>query len=76
MAAYSEERFNLRGIETVVQIAGEGDPLVFLHGAGTTTGFERRICTQQYPGIFEHHAKSLCRWKQLADAAKGLTMPS
>jgi hypothetical protein len=34
MAAYSEERFNLRGIETVVQIAGEGDPLVFLHGAG------------------------------------------
>ena len=40
MAAYSEERFNLRGIETVVQIAGEGDPLVFLHGAGTVTGFD------------------------------------
>ena len=42
MAAYSEERFNLRGIETVVQIAGEGDPLVFLHGAGTVTGFDAR----------------------------------
>jgi pimeloyl-ACP methyl ester carboxylesterase len=40
MASYSEERFDLRGIETVVQIAGEGDPLVFLHGAGTTTGFD------------------------------------
>ena len=40
MASYSEERFNLRGIETVVQIAGEGDPLVFLHGAGTVTGFD------------------------------------
>jgi pimeloyl-ACP methyl ester carboxylesterase len=40
MASYSEERFDLRGIETVVQIAGDGDPLVFLHGAGTTTGFD------------------------------------
>src|SRR6185437_16238395 len=40
MASYSEERFDLRGIETVVQIAGEGDPLVFLHGAGTVTGFD------------------------------------
>jgi pimeloyl-ACP methyl ester carboxylesterase len=40
MASYSEERFNLRGIETVVQVAGDGDPLVFLHGAGTVTGFD------------------------------------
>ena len=40
MASYSEERFDLRGIETVVQVAGEGDPLVFLHGAGTVTGFD------------------------------------
>jgi pimeloyl-ACP methyl ester carboxylesterase len=40
MAGYTEERFNLRGIETVVQIAGEGDPLVFFHGAGTVTGFD------------------------------------
>jgi pimeloyl-ACP methyl ester carboxylesterase len=40
MASYREERFDLRGIETVVQIAGEGEPLVFLHGAGTVTGFD------------------------------------
>ena len=40
MASYSEERLHLRGIETVVQIAGEGDPLVFFHGAGTVTGFD------------------------------------
>ena len=40
MASYREERFDLRGIETVVQIAGDGDPLVFLHGAGTVTGFD------------------------------------
>jgi pimeloyl-ACP methyl ester carboxylesterase len=40
MAAYTEERFTIRGIETVVQIAGDGDPLVFFHGAGTITGFD------------------------------------
>ena len=40
MASYSEERFDLRGIETVVLVVGEGDPLVFLHGAGTVTGFD------------------------------------
>ncbi len=40
MAAYSEERLHLRGIETVVLTAGEGEPLVFLHGAGTVTGFD------------------------------------
>jgi pimeloyl-ACP methyl ester carboxylesterase len=40
MAAYSEKRFTIRGIETVVQIAGDGDPLVYFHGAGTVTGFD------------------------------------
>jgi pimeloyl-ACP methyl ester carboxylesterase len=40
MAAYSEERFTINGVETVVQIAGEGEPLVFFHGAGTVTGFD------------------------------------
>jgi pimeloyl-ACP methyl ester carboxylesterase len=40
VASYSEERFDVRGIETVVLTAGDGDPLVFLHGAGTVTGFD------------------------------------
>ena len=40
MPAYREERLVIKGIETVVQIAGEGEPLVFLHGAGTVTGFD------------------------------------
>src|SRR3954452_17115494 len=40
MTAYREERFVINGIETVVQIAGEGEPLLFLHGAGTVTGFD------------------------------------
>jgi pimeloyl-ACP methyl ester carboxylesterase len=40
MAAYREERFTIKGVETVVQIAGEGEPLVYFHGAGTVTGFD------------------------------------
>jgi pimeloyl-ACP methyl ester carboxylesterase len=40
MPQYSEERLTVNGIETVVQIAGDGDPLVFFHGAGTVTGFD------------------------------------
>jgi len=40
MAAYTRETLSINGIETVVQIAGEGEPLVYLHGAGTVTGFD------------------------------------
>jgi pimeloyl-ACP methyl ester carboxylesterase len=40
MAAFREERFTIKGVETVVQTAGDGEPLVFLHGAGTVTGFD------------------------------------
>jgi pimeloyl-ACP methyl ester carboxylesterase len=52
MASYAEERFDLRGIETVVLVAGEGDPLVFLHGAGTTTGFDALLpLAERHPGF-------------------------
>lgn len=40
MAAYVESRHEINGIETVVLTAGDGDPLVFFHGAGTVTGFD------------------------------------
>jgi pimeloyl-ACP methyl ester carboxylesterase len=40
MAAYSQEHLTINGVDTVVQIAGEGEPLVYLHGAGTVTGFD------------------------------------
>jgi pimeloyl-ACP methyl ester carboxylesterase len=40
MAGYRQERFTINGVDTVVQIAGEGEPLVYLHGAGTVTGFD------------------------------------
>lgn len=40
MAQYSEQRLTVNGVETVVMSAGEGDPLVYFHGAGTVTGFD------------------------------------
>ncbi len=40
MAAFSEERHDINGIETAVLTAGEGAPVVYLHGGGTMTGFD------------------------------------
>ena len=40
MPAFTEERLDVNGIETVVLSAGDGDPLVYFHGAGTVTGFD------------------------------------
>jgi pimeloyl-ACP methyl ester carboxylesterase len=40
MPAYARDTLTINGIETVVQSAGEGEPLVYLHGAGTVTGFD------------------------------------
>jgi pimeloyl-ACP methyl ester carboxylesterase len=59
MAAFSEERFTIRGVDTVVLTAGAGDPLVFFHGAGTVTGFDAllplaerfRLVVPYHPGF-------------------------
>jgi pimeloyl-ACP methyl ester carboxylesterase len=59
MAAFTEERRTINGTETVVLGAGEGDPLVFLHGAGTVTGFDAllplaerfRLVVPYHPGF-------------------------
>lgn len=40
MTAYERETLSINGVETVVQTAGDGEPLVYLHGAGTVTGFD------------------------------------
>ena len=40
MAGYTEDRYDVNGIDTAVLTAGEGSPLVFFHGAGTATGFD------------------------------------
>lgn len=40
MTAYAEETHDVDGVETVVLSAGAGAPVVYLHGAGTVTGFD------------------------------------
>jgi len=37
---FTRRTLKINGIDTVVLEAGSGDPLVFLHGAGTVTGFD------------------------------------
>jgi pimeloyl-ACP methyl ester carboxylesterase len=36
--AFTEERFDVNGVDTAVLSAGDGPPLVFFHGGGTVTG--------------------------------------
>ena len=56
---YQEQRLDINGIDTAVFSAGEGDPLVFLHGAGTLTGFDSllpladacRLIVPHHPGF-------------------------
>lgn len=40
MSTFSKRTHEIAGIRTVVLEAGDGPPLVFLHGAGTFTGFD------------------------------------
>jgi pimeloyl-ACP methyl ester carboxylesterase len=59
MAGYTEERHDINGIDTAVLTAGEGEPLVFLHGAGTAMGFDAllpmagnaRLIVPYHPGF-------------------------
>jgi pimeloyl-ACP methyl ester carboxylesterase len=59
MPEFREERFDVNGIDTAVFTAGEGDPLVFLHGAGTAAGFDTllplaerfRLILPNHPGF-------------------------
>jgi pimeloyl-ACP methyl ester carboxylesterase len=56
MASFTNETLDVNGIETVVQIAGEGEPLVFLHGAGTITGFDSLLpLAERFRLIVPHH---------------------
>lgn len=59
MAAYREDRYDVNGIDTAVFTAGAGDPIVFLHGAGTAAGFDTllplaerfRLIVPNHPGF-------------------------
>jgi len=59
VTGFREERFEVNGIDTAVLVAGEGDPLVYLHGAGTAFGFDHllplaeraRLVVPYHPGF-------------------------
>jgi pimeloyl-ACP methyl ester carboxylesterase len=59
MPQFALERHLVAGIDTAVLIAGDGPPLVFLHGAGTMMGFDPllplarsfRLIVPQHPGF-------------------------
>jgi pimeloyl-ACP methyl ester carboxylesterase len=56
MAGYREEHLDVNGIDTAVFTAGEGDPLVFFHGAGTVTGFDCLLpLAERFRLIVPHH---------------------
>jgi pimeloyl-ACP methyl ester carboxylesterase len=59
MASFSEEHVDVNGIDTAVFTAGDGDPIVFLSGAGTAPGFDgllaladgHRLLVPHHPGF-------------------------
>jgi pimeloyl-ACP methyl ester carboxylesterase len=61
MAKLSREELTVDGVKTVVYSAGTGEPIVFLHGAGTVDGFDFmepwadkfRVIAPYHPGFGE-----------------------
>ena len=59
MPEFREERFDVNGIDTAVLTAGEGEPVVYFHGAGTALGFDHllplaersRLIVPHHPGF-------------------------
>jgi len=59
MAGYRQDRYEVNGIDTAVWSAGEGEPLVYFHGAGTAFGFDHllplaerfRLIVPNHPGF-------------------------
>lgn len=56
MKDFQRETYAINGVDTVVYTAGSGEPLLFLHGAGTFHGFEfARAWTDRYRVILPYH---------------------
>jgi pimeloyl-ACP methyl ester carboxylesterase len=59
MPEFREERVDVNGIDTAVLTAGDGDPVVYFHGAGTAFGFDHllplaerfRLIVPYHPGF-------------------------
>jgi pimeloyl-ACP methyl ester carboxylesterase len=53
---FREERLGVNGVDTAVLVAGDGPPLVYLHGAGTVTGFDAMLpLAERFRLIVPHH---------------------
>jgi pimeloyl-ACP methyl ester carboxylesterase len=61
MGKFTRDELSVDGVKTVVYSAGSGDPVVFLHGAGTIDGFDFmepwtdrfRVIAAYHPGFGE-----------------------
>lgn len=53
---YRQTNLDINGIDTAVFTAGEGEPVVFFHGAGTATGFDCLLpIAERHQLIVAHH---------------------
>jgi pimeloyl-ACP methyl ester carboxylesterase len=54
--AFHEEHIDVNGIDTAVLTAGDGDPVVYLHGAGTAFGFDHLLpLAERHRLVVPHH---------------------
>jgi pimeloyl-ACP methyl ester carboxylesterase len=56
MPEFKKQTLKLNGVDTVLYTAGEGEPLLFLHGAGTFHGFEfAKAWAEKFRVIHPYH---------------------
>src|SRR5919204_2276597 len=56
MSTFKRETYTVDGVETVVHSAGNGEPVVFFHGAGTIDGFDfAEPWTDRFKVIVPYH---------------------
>jgi pimeloyl-ACP methyl ester carboxylesterase len=56
MSEFKRQTLKINGVDTVLYTAGEGEPLLFLHGAGTFHGFEfAKLWTDRFHVIHPFH---------------------
>jgi pimeloyl-ACP methyl ester carboxylesterase len=56
VAGFRETRLDINGIDTLTLSAGAGDPVVFLHGGGTASGFDWLLpIAEHFRLIVAHH---------------------
>src|SRR5262245_61631555 len=56
MSLFERHTLHVDGVKTAVHIAGQGEPLVFFHGAGTVDGFDfAERWADRFRVIVPHH---------------------